>query len=96
MLTIISRVGIFLVCVLGALVCLVWMLGVMLSPGSRFIRIAVGLDCAASAVFGGDGMTTISKRAGLAAREGKPWGCILCSLLDKLQRNHCEDAIKHG
>jgi hypothetical protein len=70
--------------------CLLWDL---LSGSLRFWRILVGIDCAASATFGGSGKNTISLRAGLAARKGKRWGCLLCRLLDKAQPGHCESAI---
>lgn len=36
---------------------------------------------------------TISARAGLARRKGKMWGCIICRLLDFIERDHCELAI---
>lgn len=56
----------------------------------RYWRILVGLDCAASATFGGDGHTTVSKRAYLAKLQGAPWGCYLCKLLDRIQTDHCK------
>lgn len=36
---------------------------------------------------------TISGRAGIARREGKLWGCVLCRFLDAIERNHCELSI---
>jgi hypothetical protein len=37
---------------------------------------------------------TISARAGLARNNGKMWGCILCQLLNKIDQDHCDKAIK--
>lgn len=37
--------------------------------------------------------TTLSKRAAIARDKGKAWGCILCRMLDKLDRGHCDRAL---
>lgn len=79
---------------LAAVVSVVW-LTILAVFGSgkthkRFMRIAVGLDCAVSATFGGDGYTTISKRAALARQNGRKWGCVLCKWLDKVDKGHCD------
>ena len=89
---IIARLFIFVASLVAAVVSLVWMIPTALSSGPRFLRIAVGFDNAASACFGGDGHTTISKRAYLAMQAGKKWGCVLCKLLDSIQKDHCEKA----
>jgi hypothetical protein len=89
---IVSGVVIWAGCVLAALLGLAWMLPALIVNSPRFWDVALGFDCTASALFGGDGKTTISKRAGLARRAGKRWGCVLCKLLDAIQANHCEDA----
>lgn len=36
---------------------------------------------------------TISDRAALARNSGKRWGCILCRLLDAINKNHCTKSI---
>lgn len=84
--------GIWLLCVLAAVVSLVWMLCSLVLNGKRFMRIAVGFDCTSSADFGGDGYTTISKRAYQAALKKRRWGCVLCKMLDYIDPNHCENA----
>lgn len=38
---------------------------------------------------------TISARAGKAAARGRPWGCVLCRLLDWIEPGHCQGAIQH-
>lgn len=56
-------------------------------------RVAVaGDDLANVAMDGMDGMT-ISARAGYARAAGKRWGCILCGILDWIQRDHCAKAM---
>lgn len=89
----ILRLGLYLV------VCLATILFVMpvllwdaITGSPRYLRILVGLDCATSATFGGDGHTTISRRAYLAEKAGKRWGCVLCKILDRIQENHCENS----
>jgi len=53
-------------------------------------RIAVGYDQLANVALNGDEDETISSRAHRAAQNGRAWGCVLCKLLDKLDKNHCE------
>jgi hypothetical protein len=38
---------------------------------------------------------TISARAGKAAKRGKKWGCILCKILNWIETDHCNKAIKN-
>jgi hypothetical protein len=74
---------------LGVTPALIWH---AFTGSSRYWRIMVGLDCADSALFGGDGHTTISKRAYLASLRGDRWGCVLCKLLDRVDAGHCKRA----
>lgn len=86
-------VAILAACLVGTVIGLLWMVPALIFNSPRFLYVAKGFDCAASAVFGGDGKTTISRRAGLAARAGRRWGCVLCRLLDHIDRDHCERAV---
>lgn len=36
---------------------------------------------------------TISARAALARNANRPWGCVLCKLLDWVDTNHCTKAL---
>lgn len=36
---------------------------------------------------------TLSHRAAEARAKGKTWGCVLCRILDTLDRNHCAKAL---
>lgn len=42
----------------------------------------------------GDPNETISSRADKAMREGKAWGCILCRLLARIQKDHCQISLQ--
>lgn len=36
---------------------------------------------------------TLSKRAAKARDKGQKWGCVLCALLDRIDRGHCDEAL---
>jgi hypothetical protein len=55
------------------------------------LNVIYAIDILANTVIGGDPTMTISERA---ARSQKKWGCVLCKMLDWLDPNHCEDALK--
>lgn len=53
------------------------------------------LDCGLNTVFlFGSYNETVSRRAAYARDAGRPWGCILCGILDRINQNHCENAKK--
>lgn len=59
------------------------------------LNILISLDQLANVLFFfGDPDETISSRAGKAARKGALWGCLLCRLLDKLEKDHCNSSIE--
>jgi hypothetical protein len=63
---------------------------------TRYIQnLLLGLDEFANTIIGGAPGDTISGRAGRAARDNRVWGKFLCSILNWLQKNHCEEAIEH-
>jgi hypothetical protein len=59
-----------------------------------FLRILISIDQLANTILGGNEDETISSRAAKAKLQGKRWGCVLCKLLDKLDKNHCEKSIE--
>lgn len=87
--------GIWLLCVLVAVIALVWMLLAAIAGSTRAWKLAVAHDQLANTAFGGDEDETISSRAAKAARGGERWGCVLCKLLDKLDPGHCQRNIEH-
>lgn len=61
----------------------------------RYIwNLLIALDQFGNALFAGDPDETISSRAGKAMREGKVWGCVLCSALNWFERDHCAKSIE--
>ncbi|SAK95948.1 hypothetical protein AWB76_07225 [Caballeronia temeraria] len=57
------------------------------------VNLLVLLDEAGNTLTGGSPNETISSRAGKAAEKGKPWGCVLCRLLNCIQKDHCKIAM---
>lgn len=64
----------------------------IVSSPERAERIAVGFDQLANVAANGRSTETISARAFRAAGEGRRWGCILCKMLDKIDKDHCRKA----
>jgi hypothetical protein len=54
----------------------------------------VQLDKFANAVLLGDPNETISSRADKAALAGVTWGCVLCKLLNYVQKGHCQLSLE--
>lgn len=80
---------IFLLCQLVNMVSSVWMFVAILVNSPRAWALAVAYDQLANTTFGGNCNETISSRAWRARNEGKRWGCVLCKLLDRLDKDHC-------
>lgn len=62
--------------------------------GRYFLNIAIWLDQGVNTLTGGDPDETVTSRAAKAARRGHRWGCVLCRLLDKIHRGHCERGVE--
>lgn len=60
----------------------------------RVMRILVAIDQLVNAILNGYPDETISSRAAKAARRGSKWGCILCKVLDWIDKDHCEKTIE--
>ena len=57
------------------------------------VNILLGIDQLANTIIGGDPDETISSRAG--KKEGRHWLATgLCWMLNKLDDDHCKDAIE--
>jgi len=57
-------------------------------------RVIVALDTLVGAFFPhGHIGQTISSRAETARQDGHSWGCWLCRILDRLDPNHCAQAV---
>lgn len=78
---------------LGALfVALRYLTCIVMNPDKAW-AIADMLDIAINVGANGQVDTTISARAGHAASRHRPWGCVLCWVLDRIQPDHCADAM---
>ncbi|MDH2917580.1 MAG: hypothetical protein PXX73_00085 [Sideroxydans sp.] len=79
----------------GAMLAATWMLVcIVFAPhGTRPWHIAIAFDQLANATTGGNEDETISSRAGRLQREGRGWACVLCRLLDWLQKDYCKHSI---
>jgi hypothetical protein len=56
-------------------------------------NLLVALDELTNAILLGDPRETISSRADKAMNEGKRWGCVLCKLLNYIQKDHCQKSL---
>jgi hypothetical protein len=60
-------------------------------------RLAVSADQLANSAFNGSEDETISSRAGRHCHgidsDKEAWACLLCLLLDKIEKNHCKNNI---
>lgn len=53
--------------------------------------IAVNIDCVlASVILRAPSKTTITQAAWMAMKRGRDWGCVLCRILHRLDKNHCD------
>lgn len=57
-------------------------------------NILVSLNQFFNTVFFGDPDETISSRAGKAAKKKERWACVLCRLLNWLEKDHCTKSIE--
>jgi len=80
---------------IGVSIASAWLvLAAIFSPdGDRAHRIVLALDQLGNAATGGSEDETISSRAGRLRKEGRGWACVLCRVLDWLQKDHCENSI---
>lgn len=76
-------------CILAALVMVLWLPIAIVVGSQRSIRILIASDRLANAVFGGSDKETISSRAYRGTLEGSRGWCLLCRLLDYIEKDHC-------
>lgn len=84
--------GIWILCLFGSAFACLRMLTYIIVGSDRAWRMAVAFDRIDNAACGGSDKETISSRAYRAQQEGRPWGCILCKLLDRVQKDHCKNS----
>jgi hypothetical protein len=81
--------GFFEVCFL-ALVIRNWHHGI--PPQQTLLISTIAGDSFLGVLVGGNNGETISARSNTARRDSRPWGCVLCKVLDWLEANHCDNA----
>lgn len=86
-LVLILLIPVFAIAPILSLIRYIWC---VLANENKAWQIALGYDRLMNVAANGDGREPISARANRAKREGRGWGCVLCSLLDKIEENHCE------
>ena len=66
--------------------------------GRFLMNLLVLLDELGNTLTLGSPDETISSRAAKARNAGKKWGCVLCKVLDWLQKDHCTNSLEpdHG
>lgn len=52
----------------------------------------VSIDQLLNTILGGDPDETVSSRAAKARDSGKKWGKVVCSVLDRIDPEHCEES----
>lgn len=57
-------------------------------------RIAVAIDQLFNTMTNGHPDETISSRAYKASLAGKKWGCMLCRIMNWLDKSHCEESVE--
>lgn len=64
---------------------------IFINPRKAWV-LAVSFDQLANTAANGNPDETISSRAFRAQTEGKAWGCVLCKLLNYVDKNHCKES----
>lgn len=80
-----------LACLLASQIAALWLaLCILFSPnGKRGMDIVLAHDQLFNCVTGGDMDETLSSRAN-RLKATRQWACVLCKLLDKLDKGHCD------
>lgn len=86
--------AVFALCLVAALYSLARIAWAALTNPARAWQLSVSFDQLGNAATNGDPDETISSRAGKARLLGRRWGCVLCKLLDALDKDHCARFIE--
>lgn len=92
-LSILIKSVIVFVCFVTDIITLGYMIATIPFNSPRWWRVAVGKDQTGNAALGGSEDETLSSRAGRAAERGERWGCVLCKILDYVNKDHCKKSI---
>lgn len=89
-----ALVAIYPVLILAPLLAFAHYAWAIIFAPEKAVQIAIGFDQLANVAANGSAEETISSRAYRAMTEGRRWGCILCKLLDAIQKDHCKNAAE--
>lgn len=78
--------------VLGAIIALVHYIWAIAFSPTKALKIAIGYDQLGNVALNGDPDETISSRADRAREENRKWGCVLCKILDRIEKDHCKNS----
>ena len=62
----------------------------------RIVNFLYNLDRAEASLDGAPPQETVSSQIGRAALKGKWWGIAGRAVLNAIQKDHCENAVKHA
>ncbi|WCD56178.1 hypothetical protein [Caulobacter phage KSC] len=65
-----------------------------MTPGRYIWNLLIALDQLLNTLLAGNPDETLSSRAHKASLKGKAWGCILCKLLNFIDKNHCAESVE--
>lgn len=87
--TFLKLLVIWVVCIFAAIFGLLRMLYAIVANPQKAWLLAVSFDRLANCAANGSLNETLSTRANRSRAEGGRWGCVLCRMLDRLDRDHC-------
>mgnify|MGYP003441953793 len=58
----------------------------------KALKIAIGYDQLGNVALNGDPRETISSRADKARDKNRKWACVLCKILDRIEKDHCKNS----
>lgn len=86
----IQMVFIYPFIILACLLTILWLPVAILLGSDRAPRIMLAADRMTNTVFGGQAKETISSRSYRGQREGVKVWCILCKILEVVEKDHCK------
>ena len=87
------RVAVSCVCLLALCYITLRLIYTIFTSETKFWLLAKSIDDSFNVASNGDFRTYLSTRAAVARNKKKRWGCILCKLLDFVDKGHCDRAL---
>jgi hypothetical protein len=91
-------IGLFLLvlfCQLAALLApLRAIVALLMGDHNRVMEITRAYDKLGNAMFDGSSEEYISTRANRARIQKRKWGCVLCALLERFEKDHCANSAE--